>query len=76
MNETIWKFPMVPAEEQTIEMPVGARILCVQWQKGQPCLWAICNPSAAKENRTILTYGTGHTHESISTRKYIGTFQV
>lgn len=43
-----------------LELPKGAKILCVKMQAGEPCIWALVNPSAEKEIRTIVTYGTGH----------------
>lgn len=45
----IWKFPVRP--DSAIELPKGATILSVHVQHGQPCLWALVDPSAPKEWR-------------------------
>lgn len=56
---TIWKFPIKIKDEQTIEMPGGSKILCVQTQGREQvvhpgetmsppvCLWAVVDPKAA-----------------------------
>jgi len=69
----IWKWSLGP--ETIIEIPVGAKILTVQEQYGEPKLWALIDPTAAKESRRFLVYGTGHkiTEEN---GIYIGTFQL
>lgn len=73
-NQRIWKYQLQVKDTQTIMMPFGARMLCVQNQGGVPCLWALCDIDAEKICRTIDTIGTGHPL-SAHIRKYIGTFQ-
>jgi len=75
MKETIWKFTLQATDIQTIKMPKGAKILCVQTQNEIPCLWAIVDPSASMEDRTFSIYGTGHNIDGYD-RKYLGTFQL
>jgi hypothetical protein len=74
---TIWKFPLTVVDEQSVKMPAGARILCVQMQGGLPCLWAEVNTSAPMRARSIVIHGTGNPMpaESECVRSYIGTFQ-
>ncbi len=57
---TIWKFPLSVDDVQTVAMPQGARILTVQVQQGQPCLWAAVDSEQPVKPRTIRMYGTGH----------------
>lgn len=73
---TIWKFPLEVIDEQRVEMPEGAEILCVQVQAGVPCLWAVVIPDAAKVKRTIAVYGTGHPMKVKRADTYIGSFQL
>lgn len=73
--KTIWKFPLYLADVQTIEMPAGAKILSVQVQRDNLCLWALVDPDAAKEGTTILIYGTGH-KITAANPEHIGTFQL
>jgi len=77
MNETIWKFELKADAYTDISMPKGAHVLCVQEQGGVPCIWAIVNPSAEKENRRFRVYGTGYPLEiQWNESDYVGTFQI
>lgn len=64
-------------DEQVIRLPKDATILCVQTQRGAPCLWFVVkdttNPD--REERTFLMYGTGHERQKID-GNYVGTFQL
>ena len=78
MNNTIWKFELETIDNQTIKIPVGGEILTIQTQNGMPCLWALVDSNADKEDRFIEIYGTGHfirQDENVN-RKYIGTYQL
>ncbi len=72
---TIWKFPFTKSEVQAIEMPVGAKVLCIQEQRGSLQLWALVNPKAETETRRLLTYGTGHAIEA-DNLIYLTTYQI
>lgn len=56
----IWKWPLVVTDRQELLVPAGARLLAVQAQYGELCLWAECDTSQPKETRTIHVYGTGN----------------
>lgn len=73
-NLRIWKWPLEITDRQTIMAPKHARLLTIQMQGDQPCLWALCSIDADYEPRTIHIYGTGNPvfEESGS---YIATFQ-
>lgn len=72
---TIWKFPFEVVDELTLTMPYGSRILTVQMQGEQPCLWALVNPSNSPDLRDFRIFGTGHpVPEDVG--PYIGTFQL
>lgn len=78
--ETIWKYKLKVTDEQIIKMPLLAEILTVQGQGDDICLWALVNPEAEKEDRTILVFGTGNpipkTFEYHINAFYIGTAQM
>jgi hypothetical protein len=74
MSLTIWKYEIIPTDAQEIEMPEGARILCVQVQNDTPYIWALVNPAAVKCGRRLRIVGTGHTVFG-DPGAYIGTFQ-
>ncbi len=73
---TIWKFPIAVTDEQTVEMPADARILTVQVQHDQPCLWAIVDSDKPTEPRRIRIFGTGHDMGRGNGSVYIGSFQI
>lgn len=80
MNTTIYKYPLAIEDEQQIEMPQGAKVLCVQMQNGTPYLWAEVNPEAPMTKNTFYVRGTGHQLGKVATASigctYIGTFQM
>ena len=78
MKKTIWKFELETTDKQTLKMPVGAKILTVQTQNEKPCLWALVDPNAEKEDRFIEVFGTGHPIgcDMGVDRKYISTYQL
>jgi hypothetical protein len=71
----IWKFTLLGADIQEVIMPKGAKILTVQTQHGNICLWALCNPLASKETRKVAIYGTGNPISG-NCGTYISTFQM
>jgi hypothetical protein len=74
--KTIYKYSIETTDEQIIEMPAGAKILTVQPQGAfSLCLWAEVDTEQPKEQRTLLTYGTGHPMRNTQQR-YIGTYQL
>lgn len=78
MSCEIWKFPIEVAGMQKVAMPLGARILSVDMQRGVLCLWAMVDTRGEASQRLIEIHGTG---EPIKTgrgdsRQFIGTVQV
>jgi hypothetical protein len=75
--KTIWKFPLEMVEEQTISMPSGTQILCVQTQRELICLWGVIeNHNANDEKRVIRIIGTGHLIPTYEKLTYLGTVQL
>lgn len=58
--QTIWKFPLEIADEQTVSMPAGAEPLFAGMQGGTPCVWAAVDTEAAKEPVRFFVIGTGN----------------
>ncbi len=71
----IFKYPIDITDKQSFSMPVGAKILTVQVQNGNPFIWAMVDPEAPTEEVTIRVHGTGHPIYDSSNLEYIGTFQ-
>lgn len=71
----VFKFPLAVTDDQTVGMPIGAEILCVQVQDSIPCMWALCDPSEKLVQRRFLTHGTGHAL-LLDDARYVGTYQL
>ena len=72
----IYKYQLEVTDEQCVALPKGADLLCVQSQKGKPCLWAIIDDKVVeKEHIQIITHRTGHlTFGNIG--RHLGTYQL
>lgn len=76
MNNTIYKYPLTITDVNRIELPKGAKILCIQTQNDNPYLWALVDKyESEKETHFIETLGTGHPINE-GERQYIGTYQL
>ncbi len=73
--ETVWKFALETIDDQYIDMPVGAKILCVQTQGNKPCLWARVDSESKFRLRRFRVVGTGDSLPNIP-MDYIGTYQL
>lgn len=69
----VWKFLL--AFNTTVEMPEGAKLLCVAGQAEAVCLWAEVDPTADKVIRHFDVFGTGHNIPA-AVREYIGTAHI
>jgi hypothetical protein len=76
VKSTIWKYHLEVEDLQQIEMPVGAQVLAVEVQNGQPCLWAKVDPTKLNVVCKIATVGTGHPANHAEGLQYIGTYQL
>ena len=72
--KTIWKFTVPFEDEVIVEMPKGARVLAVQMQRSQPCLWAIVDPYNPRVRRKLHWRGTSHPVGD-EVGSYVGTCQ-
>lgn len=68
----VWKYHL--SEDNTIEMPRGAKILCLQMQNGKPTIWAMVNPKMPRQKRRFMFVDTGETFDAHGLT-YIGTVQ-
>jgi hypothetical protein len=72
----IFKYPLALIRHQSISLPIFARILTVQFQGDQLCLWAAVDTSLSSVPVQVYIYGTGH---EISERdlqaQYVSTVQ-
>lgn len=71
----IWKWQIEVIDQQTVMMPAGAKLLDVQVQGDECCVWALCDPDAEKEPRHLAIYGTGNPMPD-EVGEYVATFQM
>lgn len=72
----VWEWPLAITDSQTIEMPLGAKILTVQIQGEVPVMYALCNKKlATRRRRKIAIHGTGNPMPD-EPGVYIATFQL
>ena len=73
----IYKYPLDITDVQHVAIPETARMLTVQAQGDQVCLWALVDADSPPKARTVRVYGTGHPIEDAIARGayYAGTAQ-
>lgn len=75
--KTVYKYPFDVDDEIVIRLPIGAEILKLDVQRGQPCLWALVAPTAETEQRNFRLAGTGHPLPDWNrTWRFIDSFQM
>ena len=73
----IYKYIIEPDDYIKINVPKFSKILSVQLQKSNVCVWILCDPNQPLTTRTFRLAGTGHEiKEDIAGLIFIGTFQV
>lgn len=75
MEKVIWKFQLQIIDRQPVEMPEGSQVLSVDEQNGGICLWVLCDPEKALEEKIFHIHGTGNTVDDNVTGDFIGTVQ-
>jgi hypothetical protein len=75
-QSTIFKYKLETTDVQTIYVPIGYKMLCVQLQNGGPTLWIQVEPNNGRETVTLEIKGTGDPMSPVSSRKYVGTYQL
>lgn len=75
-TKTIWQFELRTVDVQTVTMPRGAALLSLQVQRGVPCIWGLVDPMAPVEERTFVTFGTGHPVPAAGGMTFLGTYKL
>lgn len=71
----IFKYELVAVPIQQISLPENAKIMTVQFQGNNLCLWAMVNPKKDEEYRYIRIAATGEKITDEADLKYITTVQ-
>lgn len=73
----IHKFPFIVNNLFGIDMKIGAQILGVETQFGQPCIWALVDPEAGYETREFRVVSTGFgVPDGTDLGTFVGTFML
>ena len=72
---TIYKYPIEITDEQTVSMPIGARVLSAQMQGTQLCIWALVEVGNVNCNRRVRIFGTGNTVKLDGNWKFVDSVQ-
>ncbi len=71
--KTVYKYGLPMNDVAEFMMPIGAEILHIAEQDGNPCMWALVDPIATNELFRVRVAGTGHQiHED--DLEHLGTF--
>ena len=73
MNSVIYKYMLGVDDTQVVQMPIGAKILCVGTQGEVLYLWALVDPRMSDWYRRINIAGTGNDLSERIMGDYIGT---
>lgn len=71
--KVIWKFTLRIDKEQIIELVEDAKILSIQSQFGNICMWVLLNTHNHKIKRKFRIIGTGHEIDDDFYGEYIDT---
>lgn len=76
--QRIFKYPVLSTDIQTLNLPLGARILSVQAQKDNVFLWALVDDAETRlSSHTIHVVGTGNPPPfGIHKMTHLGTVQL
>lgn len=77
MSQSVWKFPLQVADEQIIEVPLGAKPLNAEMQNDELCLWMLVNPAVEKVTKKVHIHGTGHkVSDFVTVGDYVDSFMM
>lgn len=72
----VWKYTLIVDDNLNVELPLGAKVLSVQEQFGEPQMWVLVNQEQSTyETRKFRLAGTGHPIKE-NNISFIGTFQL
>lgn len=71
--KTIWRYPIDMAEEQSVRMPKGARVLSVQRHGKETFLYALLTAHSAYTTRTVRVRSTDDDCDGLAAEEYVGT---
>lgn len=74
--KTIYKYPLLIQDCQSLQLPANAEILTVQLQDNTPCIWALVDNNLPLSDVIIRMFPTGAYIDDSLNLKYCGTIQL
>lgn len=75
--QVIYKYEVIIKDIFTLDIPLGARVLSLQVQRGKPYMWIQVNSDVlVVETRVFWVLGTGHPFPDEVSLYFLGTFQI
>lgn len=75
--KSIYKFTLLIADQQTLTLPKGSKILSVTEQRGDIVLYALVDPTTENtEKALIIIHGTGHEANDVDDCTFLGTVKM
>lgn len=71
----IYKYPLEKLRVNVLTVPKGATFLSVQVQHEKPVVWALVDPHAPEERRTVFSVMTGQSMAPAPPGPFLGTTQ-
>jgi hypothetical protein len=71
-DRVIYKYEVPPLNNSTVEMPAGSKILWLDLQDRNICVWASVDLESEAVEREFTIIGTGHQEPA---GEYVGSFQ-
>lgn len=71
--QTVYKYPIKITDEQELQLPKDAQILCVKEQHGEIVLYARVDTANHPVSRTIYCQGTGLNADGLEFADWIDT---
>ena len=70
---TIYKYELEIRDLQVLKIPYGYKIISIQQQDDNICMWVIVDPACKDVQVIIRCFGTGHNLEPSFSLEYLGT---
>lgn len=74
--KVIYKYPLEVTDKQTISMPMDAKIISIQEQKGKPVVWVMTNGKKPMKDVVFHMVETGKPFLLRDILKYLRTIQL
>jgi len=75
----VWKYIIESGDfksQLTYDIPIGGKIIYVDEQFGNICIWVEVDITKETEKRSFVVYGTGHNIKVCNNKKHVGSVKL